>query len=198
MEIKIDKISSPETLLKILKDMGYATFEKTKWDVNIIGIRRVPGKVNSFDDRAYLICKNDSDKLQMWSWSITTDPGTYWLKSPGNVLGTAILKAGQYRGTWELGLHKGKPGLVQVKPVTVWRDSDRDSSHDLGPASSTGLYGINLHRAGKSSVLVDKWSAGCQVWAKESDYEDFYALCKKQVKETGYKTFTYTLLEESE
>ena len=193
----IESIKTPQQLLEWVKSKGYATFETKSWDLNIIGIRRKMGTVNLFDDRIYVVCKDDVGTLNMWSWAATTDPGLYWMQTTMNKKGTAALVPGQYRGTWKIGDHNGKPGLVQIKPVKTYRDNDKDTVYDFDPATITeGLYGINLHRAGKDSKAVDKWSAGCQVWARDTDYEQFLDLCEKQVKVNGYTTFSYTLLEE--
>lgn len=195
--MKIEDVKTPEGLLAWVKLKGYATFETKSWDLNIIGIRKTGGAPNKFDDKIFVVCKNDSSTLQMWSWTATTDPGLYWMQNIMNKLGTAALVPGQYRGCWQIGDHRGHPGLVQVKPVKTYRDANRDAKLDLVESTiSEGLYGINLHRAGAHSTVVDKWSAGCQVWANDADYEQFLALCKKQVASTGYKTFTYTLLRE--
>jgi hypothetical protein len=43
---------------------------------------------------------------------------------------------------------------------------------------------------------VDKWSAGCQVFQNDEDFEDFMELCNKQVTSARYTSFSYTLLEE--
>ena len=81
--------------------------------------------------------------------------------------------------------------------MKTYRDNNKNDVLDLDPRSITeGLYGINLHRAGRNSSSVDKWSAGCQVWAMDKDFVEFITLCKKQISFNGYKTFTYTLLEE--
>jgi len=195
--MKIEQIQKAEDLLAWVKSKGYVTFEKLPWDLNIIGVRRAVGKQNSFDDRIYVVYKDDTDLLHLSSWAATTDPGTYWLNNSMNKLGTAMLVPGQYRGCWELGMHHDNPGLVQIKPVKTYRDANHDSKFDIDQAKITeGLYGINLHRAGAHSTNVDKWSAGCQVWANNDDYEDFLRLCKNQIKYRGYKTFTYTLLVE--
>ena len=62
----------------------------------------------------------------------------------------------------------------------------------------TGMFGINIHKAGIASTIVDGWSAGCQVLAKTDEYEIFMDLCRKQ-KLAGYgDKFTYTLLEEKD
>jgi hypothetical protein len=193
----IESIKEPQQLLDWVKSKGYVTFETKPWDLNIIGIRRKMGTVNLFDDRIYVICKDDVGHMCMWSWAATTDPGLYWMRTTMNKRGTAALVPGQYRGGWKIGDHNGKPGLVQIKTVKTFRDNNKDAVYDFDPATITeGLYGINLHRAGANSKSVDKWSAGCQVWSKDADFEQFLDLCEKQVKVNGWATFTYTLLEE--
>lgn len=200
--------TDPEALLGAVRAAGHVVFDKgaghTSWDLQIVGVRALgsdgkPLQDNAFNDRIYVVCRDDGGTLRLWSWPATTDPGTYWRQNPGRAEGTAILKAGQYRGAWALGLHKGeKPALVQSAPVTVWRDADRDAEIDIAPGTSTqtGIFGINIHRAGTASTLVDKWSAGCQVFARDADFEAFLALCRKQAaKGKGWQKFTYTLLE---
>lgn len=195
--MKIEDIKTPEALLAWVKSKGYATFEKKSWDLNIVGVRKQDGVPNKFDDKIFVVSKDDSGSLKLWSWAATTDPGLYWMQNVMNRLGTACMVPGQYRGAWQIGDHRGNPALVQIKPVKTFRDGNRDGSLDLIESTITeGLYGINLHRAGKSSAVVDKWSAGCQVWSRDADFEEFMALCNKQVKVNGYKTFTYTLLVE--
>ena len=179
---------------------GHKVFRNGNWDLNIVGIRNPLGEPNRFDDACYVVYRDDGAIWRCERFVITTDPGLYWLENPGRLAGTAILKEGQYRSCWQLGLHKGeKPALVQIKPVTVYRDADRDRQHDMDPNNTeTGLFGINLHRAGTSSTNVDKWSAGCQVWAKDVDFERFLFLCRQQVAKRAWSTFTYTLLREKE
>jgi len=187
---------SKPALLQILESKNYKIFDG-KWDLNIIGVRKKEGTPNKFDDRIYVICKNDMNEWQEWSWQATTDPGLYWLNNPMNNLGTAILKEGQWRGCWQLGLHRGeKPALVQIKPVTVYRDRNLNNQIDIGQSESIGRYGINIHRAGTNSQSVDKWSAGCQVFAKNSDFEKFLGLCQKQIDAKLGDIFTYTLIKE--
>ena len=195
--MKIEDVRAPEDILAWVKSKGFVTFETKKWDLNIIGVRRKTGTVNKFDDKIFVVCRDDIGILKMWSWTATTDPGLYWMKSTMNSRGCAALVSGQYRGAWELGLHSGKEALRQIKPVKTYRDNNKNDVLDLDPRSITeGLYGINLHRAGRNSSSVDKWSAGCQVWAMDKDFVEFITLCKKQISFNGYKTFTYTLLEE--
>lgn len=122
------------------------------------------------------------------------------LTHPENNFGTAILKDGQYYHSHQLGLHKKKyQALVQASPVTVIRDFNRDSNLDYDSGrEQTGTFGINIHRSNPNgeSTFVNKWSAGCQVFARSTEYDEFMGLVKKAVAEWG-NTFTYTLLRAS-
>jgi hypothetical protein len=60
----------------------------------------------------------------------------------------------------------------------------------------SGYHGINIHKAGEASTEVNRWSAGCQVFANEDDFNDFMSICRKQVSERGWRTFTYTLVQD--
>lgn len=190
--------ASPSDLLAAVRAAGHVVFDKgpghRPFDLQIIGLRRDTGP-DAFDDRIFVVYRDSVGTLTARSWAATTDPGHYWRRNPGKVRGTAILKAGQYRSAYRIGEHKGKPALVQDSQVTVWRDANRDTMIDIGLDSETGNFGINIHRAGLSSSVVDKWSAGCQVFASNAGFEEFLALCQKQVSSGGGSRFTYTLLE---
>ena len=196
--MKITDITTAQSLLDWVKSKGYVTFEKTNWDLNIIGVRKKNGTPNKFDDRIFVVYRDDTATMRFRSWAVTTDPGLYWMQNIMNKLGVACLVPGQYRAAYEYGKHKGeKEALVQVKKVKTYRDSNKDGTLNPDPSTiSEGLYGINIHRAGADSTNVDKWSAGCQVFAKDKDFTDFLSLCRKQILMTGFTTFTYTLLEE--
>ena len=131
-------------------------------------------------------------------WTATTDPGQYYLLNPLQVKGTAILCPGHYAGIWEIDSHAGKYEALCQRggEVTVWRDADRDGNLDTTGKIDTGFFGINLHKAGEHSTRVDRWSAGCQVLANESDFDEMMRLARLQVATNGYKSFSYTLLEE--
>lgn len=196
--MKITDITSAQQLLTWVKSKGYVTFETKSWDLNIIGVRKNNGTPNRFDDKLFCVFKDDAGNFRFRSWDVTTDPGLYWMNNPMNKLGVACLVPGQYRSAYEYGKHKGeKDALVQVRPVRTYRDTNKDGIMNLDPATITeGLYGINIHRAGITSIQVDKWSAGCQVFSKDRDFLDFLSLCRKQIMVNNYKTFTYTLLDE--
>jgi hypothetical protein len=85
--------------------------------------------------------------------------------------------------------------LVQVEPVTVYRDYDRNALFDIFTKTETGKFGINIHKAGDDSQNVDKWSAGCQVFQRTADFNDFMNLTDKHRDRYGNR-FTYTLIDE--
>ena len=162
-----------------------------QWEqFHLIGMRSKDYIPNTFCDYIFLV---DGDKA--YSFHATTRPGKHWLTNLLNPKGTAVLKDGQYKNTWRLGRHQGKyEALVQVMPVEVFRDNDRDELAESIGQIDRGLFGINIHRANQSMIskLVDRWSAGCQVIA---DPNDFNFLIKK-CKDSGKGVFTYTLINE--
>jgi hypothetical protein len=178
-----------------IKGLGFKVFDKP-YELNIVGERNDITEANKFDDKIFVFWKDDKGKWSGKEYKATTDPGTYWLKAPMNVNGTAILKAGQYIDAYTTGLHKGKPALRQNKPVTVIRDYDRNAILDFNNGKEyTGNFTINIHRAGTASTEVNDWSAGCQVFANESDFLDFLKLVEKD-KQLNGDAFTYTLIDE--
>ena len=176
----------------------YAYFTEGSYNMNIIGVRAKTDKVvtNKFDDFIILDYKDDSGKWCRQIYKATTDPGITYLNFPIDAKGCAMMVPGQYRGLWRIGIHKGKyKALVQNRPVTVYRDNNKDSVYDIEAATlHTGVFGINLHHAGTDSVSVDKWSAGCQVVARLRDFQQLMSIVSKQ----NSNTFTYTLLKEEE
>lgn len=182
------------SILQKVKDMGFAVFETKDYDLNIIGVRNPANTPNIFDDELHVVYKIAG----MWKWrkyKITTDAGKAYLDDDG----TAILVHNrQYRGCYILGLHRGNyTALVQRGgEVAVWRDHNINSRADYGGLEHLGYFGINIHRASAhhESTKVDKWSAGCQVFADPNDFAEFIELCELQVSKTGYKKFSYTLL----
>lgn len=182
-------------LMKALKDKDYVIYDQP-FQLNIVGVRNAESQPNKFDDQLYVFYKDENWNWVLKEYPITTDTGTFWLLNPMSSLGTAMLKEGQYIDAYKQGLHKGQyTALVQDKPVTTYRDYDRNAVFDFGQRETTGNYGINIHKAGADSQNVDKWSAGCQVFQKSEDFQEFMQLTDKHKANFGNK-FTYTLLDE--
>ncbi len=183
-------------LLATMNALNYKVFEG-ELNLNIIGVRHQNKRANTFNDLMCMLYQIDGE-WHLKQFKCTTDPGVYYRKNPINVNGTAIVAPMQHRSLWTFGFHQGKyPALVQNKPVTVFRDGNKDEAIDTDVNKQVGYFGINCHRANANieSKLVDKWSAGCQVIAKPDDYDEFMALCHKSAALHG-NTFTYTLLEQ--
>lgn len=179
-----------------MRKLGYRFFTNGDYNLNIIGIRNKQLNTNTFNDELHLIYKVGGKWVDN-RFEITTEPGFRLLKNPMNSKGCAILVPGQYNGCYQLGLHKGKyTALVQRAPVKVYRDSNRDTIVDMNPRTiDEGYFGINIHKAGTDSKIVDNWSGGCQVFKREVDFNKFIEVCKRSSKLYGNK-FTYTLLND--
>lgn len=186
----------------LLEKKGYTYFTRGYYNLNIIGVRSNTNKrvTNKFDDVLVVIYRDNNDVVVRKCFDITTKPGLYYMNNPTNAKGTGILVPNQYRDCWEIGFHQGKyKALCQRKPITVYRDNNRDSVYDLEPNhTDTGIFGVNIHKAGTNSTQVDKWSAACQVFANSSDFATFMKLCDNQISNGNGKTFTYTLLNEED
>lgn len=189
-----------ERVEKAVKAKGYAWFESQKdYDVNIVGIRNSSTNnlvTNRFDDWMTMSYKIGG-VWQFHIWPCTTDPGSkYTREQLLSADGVARLVPGQYRRSHRIGLHQGKySALVQQIPLRLYRDANRDNVFDETKIVE-GIFGINIHRSHPTgtSVQVDGWSAGCQVFANINDYTKFMRICEK-AREIFGNNFTYTLIE---
>lgn len=181
----------------IMIDYGYVLNTRPH-ELNIVGLRGRSVESNQFDDEIHVFYKKNDGTWNYHVFPATTDPGTYWLNNPAYPQGTAILAHGQYENAYAIGRHKNiYPALVQVSPVTVIRDYNRNAVLDfLNGQKQTGLFGINIHRAEQSGTTstIGKYSAGCQVFQSAEDFNGFMVLCKQHEQLYGNR-FTYTLLD---
>lgn len=184
---------STDDILSAMRRLGYSVFEDGRW--NIVGIRSSAVGTNAFDDEMHIL-RYTPNGWEHFAYPITTDPGSYYLKTPMNGTATAAVVPGQYPDSHKWGRHKGEyEALVQLSPVRVYRDGNRDTKLDTETSPIvSGVYGINIHKAGTSSTTVDRWSAGCQVFARARDFVEFL----NHLRQSGQKTFTYTLLTASQ
>jgi hypothetical protein len=187
-----------EQLKEALKRMD-APFFTGELNLNLIGIRAKDAQADTFNDVLCVVYEKGKKTL-LETYPITTDPGVYYRKHPVNVDGTAVLMPGHYPACWRLGMHRGKyEALVQCGPMTVFRDNNKNRRIDTNGKLDTGYFGINLHRASenKYTLQVDKWSAGCQVFADPEQFEAVIELCKASAAKYG-QFFSYTLINEEE
>lgn len=185
-----------QQFLEKMKYLGYKLFTDTDkpLNLNIVGWRNSYTRPNQFDDYLAVYWRSGG----FWEsrgWAITTFPGKPFLTNPINSKGTAILVPGQYRDAYSLSLYKGYTALVQLKPVKVYRDNNRDGVADRSIVTiEEGLFGIHIHKAGLFSQWVGNASAGCQVFQRAEDFKDFIKLCEQAALMWG-NHFTYTLME---
>ena len=181
---------SKDKIEKAVKAKGYKWFDN---QLNIVSVRNsATGNVvtNAFDDHLTL-SRMEKGVWKYYEWAATTDPGRKGVLQFHNPAGVARMVPGQYIDSHALGLHQGKyEALKQQKPVKVYRDSNKDLVYDEGRIQE-GVFGINIHKAGVDSTLVENWSEGCQVFKKAQEFEAFMELARK----SGQKAFTYTLIE---
>jgi hypothetical protein len=169
-----------------LKKLGYKFFTEGDYNLNIIGIRNssTGAKVtNAFDDYIVFAFKVNG----VWNvkvWPATVDNGA----------GTARVVCGQYIGSHAIGLHQGKyEALRQVGPLTVERDYTKDGVYNA-TKKETGVFGINIHKAGADSVQVNNWSEGCTVFKRSADQLASMIIAKKAAALHGNR-FSYTVIE---
>ncbi len=187
-------------------DKGYVWFsDKTNkgYDVNIVGVRNneesIKDKVtNVFDDCLTISYKDESGNWQFFCWMATCDPGKKGVQQFSNKKGVARLVPNQYRGVWKVDKHQGKYDALcqRLGNVTVWRDANKDLVFEKN-VTDTGMFGINIHKAGQDSTWVENWSEGCQVFKRVKDFDQFMSICKKAAKIHGNK-FSYTLPESTD
>ena len=187
---------------KLFKTKGYTWFTKGNYNLNIIGVRsHNNNKVTNQYDDILIVDYNTGNGHKRVCYTITTEPGKYYMQNLCNPKGAAILVPGQYRGCWQIGLHRGKyKALCQKKEVKVYRDNNKDTIYDINPENvDKGIFGINIHRSNKTCICdtIDKYSAGCQVFNDPVEFNAFMRLCEAQRKLYG-NTFTYTLINEED
>ena len=142
----------------------------------IVYVRTDEKLTNTFDDFGCLFVDGKLTKI----FRASTTAGKYYIQNPityGGITGTAITVAPQQMrnshefktsGNWK-SLWLGAPYFAQVLQIRIYRDGNKDSNIDKS-ITTTGLFGINLHRAGLGSI-VDRWSAGCNVCPDKEWYD---------------------------
>lgn len=188
-----------QQIISSAKSKGYR-IDTRPFALNLIGVRNVNATdQKSFDDEIAYFYYDPNGAVVGKVAPATTDPSVFYLENPLAQNGTGILKSGQYIDTWSIGMHKGKyEALVQnLQPVTTIRDNDRNAYINYLAPTTTGFYGINIHRAtrGKGDIrIIDKDSAGCQVFRDEEDFDQMMNYAKNSRTKYGNK-FSYILID---
>lgn len=185
-------------------------FYEAPYDLNLIGIRASTRdqKKDLFDDLIGCAYTDENGVGKVVLYWGTTDPGDAALRNPSFQEaiknGTAIVCEGQHRSVFQLGLHGTgswqHEAFRQTGVFKIYRDKNRNSIMDLSPDTITqgNWYGINLHAAGKSSVVtnIGRYSEGCQVVQRFDEHQNLVRLGRKQIAYGRGDSFTYTLFLE--
>ena len=201
------KVPDLSEVINAMNKNNYIVYDtpNRKWNVNIVGIRSSDNYSKYFDDLLFVFYRDGSEWIYHY-FSITTDPSPEYLIQPLAEVyeeGTGILKEGQYVRAYEINLHRNSyEALCQnLGNVTVYRDNNYDDKMDIIEGTEdTGIFKINIHKGpkfGNDKTKNSKFSAGCQVFSNEQDFNDFLDICKNAREEFG-NIFTYTLLKESD
>lgn len=218
-----EDIFSKDNFIKYGNARGFGIFYdglNKPYNLNIWGVRSNNQHSGKFDDKLFIWTTGIFQE-----YDVTVDPSDIYLLNPIHKLGTAIIKPEQYIGVWKKGFHKNRkdhPALVQKKPITVFRDFNKDTILDFNTIKDaeeiykgnglveyfkdgklvfrkhTGLFGINCHRASKWKILekIGLYSAGCVVHQDPFRYKDeFLFTIDNAIKHWG-NSFTFTLITE--
>ncbi|MBE9208222.1 peptidoglycan-binding protein [Nostoc sp. LEGE 06077] len=196
IETKPDELPKPALKLgndiasKIVKYMlaqNYQVFTAPK-EYNIVYVEGIDGDwnlnsdtPNAFNDRRIVIeVVNGTPKI-VDHWQATTEPGRYYTVNPMNPGGAARIKFGQYKA-WAVGLHgnaERHEALVQVAPITVHRDFNKDFQR-TGDKLDTGLFYVNQHWGYDApSNDIKNASAGCLVGRLRQGHKEFMSIIKQ-------------------
>lgn len=199
-------------ILAMMRSKKYVVY-KEPFKLNIIGVRRANTQDDMFDDKMYVLWKDEDNNWEGREYSITTDPSTKYLLQGGigtfdGKKATAILPNGQYIDKWTIRKHNGKyDALCQRNDadgkICVYRDYDRDSTLTFNiEDKNCGNYGINIHKAKNGGAddgegntkKIGAYSAGCQVFQNSYCFQEFMDMAYKQKGLYG-NNFTYTLFD---
>jgi hypothetical protein len=178
---------SQEQIVNALQRLNMQIFDK---QINIVFVRENFNFDNIFNDRLYIW----NNCIPFTEFVVTTKAGKTWWEGFTNPKGVAGLVENQYINAYAIGMHRNSyEALVQVAPVVVYRDANKDKQLDTG-LTERGLFGINYHTMSVSRVIVakqiDNGSAGCMVNPDTKAYFESMAL----IKATRQSRYTLTLL----
>ena len=146
---------------------------------------------NQFNDSRFLVEVNPTPRL-IGAWFASIEPGNHYTKQPMNALGAAQIQVpGQYKA-WRIGKHKGREiALVQVAPVNIIRDFNRNSKVDKEDIKEYSLIGANQHSA-SDQKFVDNASAGCPVGRTSAGHQEFMSYLHQDVDYQANNNFIFS------
>ncbi|MBH8556173.1 peptidoglycan-binding protein [Nostocaceae cyanobacterium CENA357] len=186
-------------IVKYMLAQKYQVFTAPK-EYNIVYIEGMNGDwslnsdaANEFNDRRIVIEIVDGVPKIVDHWQATTEPGKYYTVNPMNPGGAARIKFGQYKA-WAVGTHgnaERHEALVQVGPITVHRDSDKNFQR-TGDKTDTGLFYVNQHWGYDApSNDIKNASAGCLVGRMRQGHREFMAIIKQDRRYVANSSYVF-------
>jgi len=161
------------SIIKTMKSLGYKVFENDvrNYNLNIVGVRTKENIVNVFNDWLFVFWYHNGS-LNVRQYTITTDPGLFYLENPLSKYGTAILLPGQYIHSHKFGYHKNDKSheaLIQCGSLHIARDFDRDDNLDIvNPDLSKCSIAYCKDEVGN---ILTEWYLGSDlVWRESNGY----------------------------
>lgn len=201
-----------ENILAYMRHKGY-TVATGLGEYNIVYLEGADadGRPNAdrpdqWNDRRIVI-RHDPDGAVRLIHNVpaTTEPGLSATMSAAARKrgGVARIAMGQHTA-WKVNYHKNRadhPALVQVRPLPVHRDYNRDGRR-TGDRIDVGLFGINQHgtRPGVVPRQVGTWSEGCLVAQLWQDHLNFMDIIRTDIRYQQDKEllFTATVIDTSD
>lgn len=154
-----------------------------------------PDKFN--DVRAIIQFRNLIPEI-VFAVAATCEPGLKATNDPksARIGGVARIAIGFHKEKWRIGFHKGDPrhpALVQVAPITVFRDANRDGKR-TGDVITDNVVGLNQHgtKRGIPPTIVGGWSYGCLVGQTWDAHLQFIDLLAKDIRYQENNTFLFS------
>lgn len=158
----------PVKIINVMQSKGYRV-RKGLGELNIIYVFNpdFAGTINQWSDRRLIITFRNNQPIIIHDVPATIKGGKPSWNNPPNPKGYPVVVPGQY-ASWSVGLHKGRPALVQSAPIPVMRTKNQGKTWQ----PDYGLFGMNQHNGGGS--VVGRWSEGCP--ASQSGHDQFMQL----------------------
>lgn len=204
-------------LIDIADKSKYTVFKDNSKDynLNIWFSRSLEIEEDVFNDICIIFWLNTKNQWETRLFKFNTNPGIFWLKSPQNPDGTAIISPGQYRSTHSIRTHRQGTSSAHIALchsqgiVKVFRDNNKDDILDLNGRVYTNGLGINCHRPSlytEQTGKIHKSSAGCLIAKYRDEFdnstqddaslETFMGICRNSQKYWGNK-FSITVIDDS-
>ena len=163
----------------------------------IIGVQSQEDAFNAFDDKFYVF---DGPNFKQVSTG-TTNVGkeALYFFDDYNLTGAAVWKTNQWcSNAYSRGYHRasrkdgGMRALKQRKPISYFRDNNKNRNIDETGELHNNIIWLNIHGVDYNPYskvtkeLINKWSFGCQVWNRMSDYRQMVNAVWQRNKAVDY------------